>query len=205
MRRPASEPSEILFDLPLERPDRSVPAEPAAASPPTETAAGTEPETALDATPDQTRLPLDSAAREESFGAPDDKAAAALSLGARRVRAGALDAGVHLGVLVAAVLGTLALGARLDAGALAPFALLAAAFSFVYFVLPLTFWGRTPGMARFALTARAAGGVRLTIGQAVRRWLGAALTVLGLGLPLALLATNGRSLADRLSATSIGS
>ncbi len=73
-----------------------------------------------------------------------------------------------------------------------------AAFSFLYHVLPLAFWGRTLGMWRSGLVARSRDGRQLTIAQTTLRWLGAAATVALAGLPF-LAALSGRSLADRLS------
>jgi hypothetical protein len=73
------------------------------------------------------------------------------------------------------------------------------AFSFLYSVLPLAFWGRTPGMAWAGLVARAPGGVSLTFAQTARRWLGGLVTLALLGLPTLLAALGGRSLADLVS------
>lgn len=72
------------------------------------------------------------------------------------------------------------------------------AFSFLYFVLPLAFWGRTPGMARAGLVARTPDGAHVSFSQAAARWFGACVTGVFLGVPL-LLAVTGRSLSDRLS------
>ncbi|HUP42559.1 MAG TPA: RDD family protein, partial [Thermoanaerobaculia bacterium] len=72
-------------------------------------------------------------------------------------------------------------------------------FSFLYTVLPLAFWGQTPGMAWAGLVARARGYESLTFSQTGRRWLGGLLTAALLGLPALLAAGGGRSMADRLS------
>lgn len=74
-------------------------------------------------------------------------------------------------------------------------------FSFLYTVIPLAFWGRTPGMSRVHHAARAEDGEPLTFGQTVRRWLGALLTLTLAGLPLVVALGERRSPADRLSAS----
>ena len=79
-----------------------------------------------------------------------------------------------------------------------PFAVLALVFSFLYWVVPLAFWGQTPGMAWVGHSARAGGGEALTFGQTFRRWLGALVTLVLAGLPM-LLALTGRSFTDRIS------
>lgn len=79
-----------------------------------------------------------------------------------------------------------------------PFAVLALSFSFLYWTVPLAFWGQTPGMAWVGHTARTPSGQPLSFGQTLLRWLGAILTLALVGLPL-LLALTGRSLSDRLS------
>jgi uncharacterized RDD family membrane protein YckC len=119
----------------------------------------------------------------------------------RRMAGAVLDLAVHLAVLAAAVAGSSWLGVSPGRLSLLPLLLLVGCFSFVYHVLPLTFWGHTPGMARVGLVARSIGGGPLSIGQAVRRWLGALLSVVSLGLLFALI--KERSLADRLSGSSV--
>lgn len=74
-------------------------------------------------------------------------------------------------------------------------------FSFLYTVIPLAFWGRTPGMSRVHHAARAEDGEPLTFGQTVRRWLAALFTLALGGLPLVLALGERRSPADRLSAS----
>lgn len=107
-----------------------------------------------------------------------------------------LGAAVVGGGLTAAVL-----GAMPGRDAALPFALFALVFSFVYSVVPLAFWGHTPGMATAGLVARDDDGGPLTFGQTGLRWLGGLLTLAFAGLPLllALGPLGGRSLADRLS------
>ena len=69
---------------------------------------------------------------------------------------------------------------------------------FALTAIPLAFFRRTAGMAVVGLRASSLDRSPLSFGQAFRRWLGGLLTVLLAGLP-GLLATRGRSLADRLS------
>jgi uncharacterized RDD family membrane protein YckC len=116
----------------------------------------------------------------------------------RRLAGGAADLLVHAAVLMLLLIGTRALGVRptlSDAPALALFLL---AFSFLYTIVPLAFWGHTLGMAWAGLVSQNRDGEPLTFDQTARRWLGALLTLAAAGLPL-LLAFRGRSLADLLS------
>ena len=115
----------------------------------------------------------------------------------RRVTSAVLDLAVHLGALGAAIGGCWFLGVPPNQLSFLPMLLLIGCFSFVYHVLPLTFWGHTPGMARVGLVARSLDGGPLTIAQAVRRWLGALLNVACLGLLFAL--SRQRSVSDLLS------
>ncbi len=117
---------------------------------------------------------------------------------AARALAGVLDLGLNLAVLIVALAGVWLLGVEPRLALWPAVGVFLAVFSFLYLALPLAFWGQTPGMAWAGLAARNEGDQPLTFGQTALRWLGAALTVLGLGLPL-LLALTGGSLADRLS------
>jgi len=115
-----------------------------------------------------------------------------------RLLAGAADLLVHAAVLMIALVGSRFLGVRAtlaDAPALGLFLL---AFSFLYTIVPLAFWGHTLGMAWAGLVSQNRDGEPLTFGQTARRWLGAVLTLAAAGLPL-LIALGGRSLADLLS------
>jgi len=71
-------------------------------------------------------------------------------------------------------------------------------FSFLYWFIPLAFWGQTPGMAWVGNSAVSLSDEPLTFAQTLLRWCGALLTLALAGLPL-LLALGGRSLSDRLS------
>ena len=78
--------------------------------------------------------------------------------------------------------------------------------SFFSTVVPLILFGKTVGMALTGLTARGPkGSAPLTAAQSARRWLGTALTLLTLGVPL--LVTRGDpgapSPGDRLSGRSL--
>lgn len=185
---------EPLFDLPLDQ--------------------GSDAATGRAGTAAQPQLPLEA---EEEHAPPeppedvsDDSGAAPprpprgeepKTLFALRVAAGCVDFALHLAVLGLAVGGSIALGVPAGRLSAFPLILFAAGFSFIYHVLPLVFWGRTPGMALRGLTARGLDAQPLTIGQAVRRWLGAVLNVACLGLPFALL--RERSIADRLSGSNV--
>jgi uncharacterized RDD family membrane protein YckC len=116
----------------------------------------------------------------------------------RRLAAGLADLVVHAAFGVVALFGCRGLGVRPElpeAPALGVFLL---SFSFLYIVLPLAFWGHTPGMTWAGITSRNRDGEPLTFDQTARRWLGAILTLALAGLPL-LLAFGGRSLNDWIS------
>ncbi len=117
---------------------------------------------------------------------------------ARRLAAGLADLVVHAALAVAAVLGVQALGIRPDLAHWPAYATFLVAFSFLYTVLPLAFWGHTPGMAWAGTTSRNQDGEALTFDQTARRWLGGLATTLLAGLPLLAL-VKGRSLADLVS------
>jgi uncharacterized RDD family membrane protein YckC len=128
---------------------------------------------------------------------PEEASDARAGLGSR-LAAGMADLLVHAAVLMLALIGTRLLGVRTtlaDAPALGVFLL---AFSFLYTIVPLAFWGHTLGMAWSGLISQNRDGEPLTFDQTARRWLGAVLTLAAAGLPL-LLALGGRSLADLLS------
>lgn len=147
---------------------------------------------------------------EEDLFEPEPRAPAAVLPGARsaaprepaplsaRFLAGLADLAVHLALAVSLLFGSRLLGVEAGFGDWPALALFLLVFSFLYTVLPLAFWGQTPGMAWAGLVARAAGGESLTFGQTARRWLASLLTAALLGLPV-LLALGGRSLADRWS------
>lgn len=74
--------------------------------------------------------------------------------------------------------------------------------SFFATVVPLILFGKTVGMALTGLTARGIpGALPLTAAEASRRWIGTALEIAGLGVPLLVTRrdVSAPSLADRLS------
>lgn len=117
----------------------------------------------------------------------------------RRWLGGGLDVLTLLGVGIVLTLGTLALGGGMGWADMLPVALFLLLFSFVYTVIPLAFWGQTPGMIRAGLVARSGESDPLTFGQTALRWVGGLVTVATLGLPTLLVLFGGRSLTDRLS------
>jgi uncharacterized RDD family membrane protein YckC len=193
-RQPAEESP--LFDLPLERPL----AEPAPA-----------------VEIEQPRLPLTvaedpHAAEPSERDAPHDgplpvetPTAASRRRGGpapvtlrQRAAGGVIDLGVCAAVLVLLLVALLAQGVRPEMADWPAGALFLLTFSFLYAVLPLAFWGRTPGMSLVGLRAASSDGGPLTFRQAVLAWLAAVLTVALVGLPL-LLALGGRSLGNLIS------
>ena len=122
-----------------------------------------------------------------------------------RLFAGLVDLGVHMAVAALALGGARLLAVRPALPQqLAPFALLLLVFSLFYTVVPLAFWGKTPGMAAVGLACQAGDDLPLTFAEALRRWGGELVTVLLLGIP-GLLALGGdrRSLADRWSGSAL--
>jgi uncharacterized RDD family membrane protein YckC len=117
---------------------------------------------------------------------------------ASRLRGAVGDLAVLAAVGTLALGGLRALGVPFAAGQAPGLAVFLLAWSFLYFVISLAFWGQTPGMAWAGVIARTDAGEALSFGQTARRWAGAWLTWSLAGLP-GLLALTGRSLADRLS------
>lgn len=115
-----------------------------------------------------------------------------------RLRASVGDLLMLAATAALAAVGAGALGAPLTPATLLPLGLFVLSWSFVYFVIPLAFWGQTPGMSWAGVVARTEEEEPLAFGQTVRRWLGTWLTWATFGLP-GLLALGGRSLCDRLS------
>ncbi len=115
-----------------------------------------------------------------------------------RLLGGLADLAAQLLMLGLAIASTHALDVVVTVADWMPFGVLALVFSFLYWVMPLAFWGQTPGMAWVGHTARSSSGEPLSFGQTFRRWFGAILTLALAGLPL-LLALTGRSLTDRIS------
>lgn len=191
----------LLFDLPLE-PERQ-PTAATAASPPAERKRARLPREVRPPAPRELALELDEPSQEDSPA----KAAAADNLDAlgepraslgTRLAAGAADLLVHASVVVGVLLGCRYLGVKPILADWPAVALFLLSFSFLYTVVPLAFWGHTPGMAWAGLDARSRDGEALAFDQTARRWLGGIATILLAGLPL-LLSLRGRSLSDLLS------
>ena len=119
----------------------------------------------------------------------------------KRIGAGSIDLLVNLLVLVGVDFGLRLIGVEIDRSTLLPLVLFALSFSFLYFVFPLAFWGRTPGMARTEIVSRSRDGQSLSFSQAARRWVGALLTLATLGIPILIAGKSGELPADRLSQT----
>lgn len=191
---PQDEP--LLFDLPLE-PERGR----SAAAP---SAPSSERKRAPRAAPPEPRQP---AVPEPAFDEPDEELPAG---GARatgrtgragfgsRISAAGADLVVHAAVAMGVLVGCRLMGVHPVLSDWPAVALFLMSFSFLYTVVPLAFWGHTPGMAWVGLDARSRDGEPLAFDQTARRWIGGLLTLLLLGLPL-LLAFGGRSLSDLLS------
>lgn len=115
-----------------------------------------------------------------------------------RLLAGLADIGVHLVMVAACAVACVVVGVPVTASDWPPFVGLALVLSFLYWIIPLAFWGQTPGMAWIGNVARSDDDEPLSFGQAVLRWVGALISLILLGFPL-LMAFGGRSLSDRLS------
>jgi uncharacterized RDD family membrane protein YckC len=181
---------QLLFDLPLD------PA--AAASRPEPRRAPARPPVKASAPPPPAPIAIVRGEEDEEDDLTDDASAAGRAGLGSRLAAGVADLLIHAAVLMIALIGTRLLGVRTtlaDAPALGVFLL---AFSFLYTIVPLAFWGHTLGMAWTGLVSQNRDGEPLTFGQTARRWLGGVLTLAAAGLPL-LIALSGRSLADLLS------
>jgi uncharacterized RDD family membrane protein YckC len=113
--------------------------------------------------------------------------------------AGLADLAVHVAMALALLFGARLLDVHAGLGDWPALIVFLLVFSFLYHVLPLAFWGQTPGMAWAGLVARTAEGENLTFGQTARRWLGALATLLLAGLPALLSLAGGRSFTDRVS------
>jgi uncharacterized RDD family membrane protein YckC len=193
MRRQEQEPTDepLLFDLPLE-PERERPVERKRSRPAMPTISATSPEPDLGAILDETDPGVRALGRALEEAEPGRA-----GIGSR-LAAGSADLLVHGAVIVGVLLGCRSMGVRPVLSDWPGFALFLLSFSFLYTVVPLAFWGHTPGMAWRGLDARSRDGEPLAFDQTARRWLGGIVTSLLLGLPL-VLALGGRSLSDLLS------
>jgi len=213
----AEKPDEpLLFDLPLDpaadlerRPERDRPAPPPERTERTERKRPAAPPAPSAPPPSRAEAarpgPAVTAPRGES-AAEDfaDEPAALPPAGDGRARlggrltAGAGDLLAHVAVLVVLLVGSRLLGVRAAVADWPALAVFLAAFSFLYTVVPLAFWGHTLGMAFAGLSAHNRDGEPLTFDQTARRWLGGLLTLATLGLPL-LVTGSRRSISDLVS------
>ena len=115
-----------------------------------------------------------------------------------RLAAGLIDLLVHAALVGILVGGSSLLDAPVGWRHTMPVAFVGLVFSYVYYVVPLAFWGRTPGMTVAGLRVRTLDDRPLSLPQATKHWLALLLTAATGGLGV-LLAVSGRSLADRLS------
>jgi uncharacterized RDD family membrane protein YckC len=135
----------------------------------------------------------------ESLPLNEEETAAPVPAGiGPRLAAGIIDGVVHLALVGVLIGGSAMLGVSLALHHWPAVAFVTLLFSFLYHVVPLAFWGHTPGMAVAGLRSRTLDDRPLSMPQATRRWLALLLTVATAGLGV-LLAVGGRSLADRLS------
>lgn len=179
-------PPPTLFDLPL---DPSLP-DPSIERPPPRAPRRAAP---LPELPQEVQEPLAFFDEEPAPAAPQPAPLA------KRLKAGFADLSLHAAVGTMGLFGAELLGASPDSGDLPAVALFLAAFSLFYVVVPLAFWGSTPGMAWAGLVCRGQDGQSLSFGQTFRHWLGSLLTLALAGLPLLLAWGGRRSLSDRLS------
>lgn len=198
MKRPPGDARDLPFDLPLDPLGTMVE--------PSRRAEGAQPELPLDSPSTRPAPAPETPETQEPPEAPVESEPGprpASSVYARRWAAGALDGGVHLAVLVLAAAGSWWLGVPLTRVSILPLVVFLGCFSFVYHIVPLTFWGHTPGMAGVGLVARDPNGEPLTIHQAGQRWLGGILNLATLGL--FFLISRERSLPDLLSRSKVSS
>jgi uncharacterized RDD family membrane protein YckC len=154
--------------------------------------------------PEEEASPLEPKLEPEKVESPPEKEPEIedVDLSRARLVAGLADLGVVLAVAVSAFVCVALMGVALTPLPWAPMALFLTAFSFLYCVFPLAFWGRTPGMAWQGLRAKNLDGRSLSFGQTAWRWLAGLLTVVTFGLPL-VLTLKGTYLSDLLSKSQV--
>ena len=135
---------------------------------------------------------------EEDEEEEDAALAEELASWSDRLLSGISDLAVHAAMLGIAVGGSYGLGVQVDTSSWPPFAVLTLIFSFLYWTIPLAFWGQTPGMAWIGTISRSLDDEPLAFGQAVLRWVGALVTLALVGIPM-LLSFSGKSFSDWLS------
>jgi len=193
MPRPDKPDEPLLFDLPLDvsversRPSAATERKRSAPAAPIRSVAAAAPD------PDEFLDDDEEEAEEAVEPAPSDRAGAG-----SRLATGAADLLMHVAVAVLLLVGTRMMGVHPVLADWPAFGVFLLAFSFLYMVVPLAFWGHTLGMAWAGLVARNDDGEPLSFDQTVRRWLGGLLTLGLAGLPL-LVTGSRRSLTDLLS------
>jgi uncharacterized RDD family membrane protein YckC len=197
-RNPEGEDQEpSLFDLPLDQPDRERQDEEEVATERSERAAPRRPQPAPVPVPAPLPVLKDKDKKDKDSGAKAAPPAGRAGIGGR-LAAGLADLLVHAAIAALALGGARLLGAEPNLADWPALALFLVAFSFLYTILPLAFWGQTLGMTWAGLSSRNRDGEPLTFDQTARRWLGGLLTSVTLGLPL-LVAGRSRTLTDLLS------
>jgi uncharacterized RDD family membrane protein YckC len=188
---PPEEP--LLFDLPLGKGDEGVEEPALRRGPRRSERRGPESLRPLE-------LPLDEPEEESAAVSADPEGRSGAAPRGARFLAGLADGVMHAALAVLGVIGARQMGVHPALADWPGFTLFLLAFSFLYVVVSLAFWGHTLGMVWAGITARSRDGEALSFDQAVRRWLGGSLTAALLGLPL-LFAFRGRALSDWLSAS----
>lgn len=154
-----------------------------------------EPLTVFSVDPEEPELPFDLSPEEPTIQHSDE---ANHFLAKSRLLGSVLDFGATLGVALTLMIGLQMMRIEVTGGDWPALLIFLLAFSLFYHVMPLGFWGHTPGMAVAGIDARCRRDGTLTFVQAFQRWLGSVSTVALLGIPLLLLVT-GRTLSDRWS------
>ena len=186
-RRQPAEVEPLLFDLPLEGPEEAYVERLSTVPQPSPEQAGLfDPEGSQEE---------DSPEGGEELVSEDEPVIASL---ASRYLSGAADLLIHAGVFAGVSLGLSAMAIQPQLDHWPALALLLLAFSFLYTVVSLAFWGQTAGMAWFRLSSQDRLQRPLSFRQAALRWIGALITLALAGLPV-LSAMKGVSLSDWLS------
>ena len=186
-RKAATEGERLLFDLPMDGPEEAyverLPTVPQGSAEQTALFAGEEEEAPDPSTAGEVHRSL----REPVIAAL-----------APRLLSGGADLLIHAGVLAGVSLGLSEMAVQPQLDHWPALAALLLAFSFLYTVVSLAFWGQTAGMAWFRLLSQDRLQRPLSFRQAALRWLGALVTLALVGLPI-LSAMRGISLSDWLS------
>ncbi len=136
---------------------------------------------------------------------PTEEASPRSSTTRPRLVAGLLDLGAVAALAAVPIASAPLLGVPLrlvDAGA---FLFVGLELSFLYSVFSTAFWGATPGMSAQRLRVIDRDDEPVTLGQAIRRWLGGLLTFALFGLPALPSLFGRRTLADVVSGSRLES